>query len=67
MLEEKQAELEALNNTDVRIGTLPIKVYKKLEHVNAQIEEKLEIVHRNYNEEILRLTDGFLKEITELK
>lgn len=42
-------------------------MYKKLEHVNAQIEAKLEIVHKNYKKEILKLTDGFLKEITQLK
>lgn len=51
----------------MRIGNLPSKVYKKLEHVNAQIEAKLEIVHKNYKKEILKLTDGFLKEITQLK
>jgi len=35
LLLEKQAEIEALKNLDVRIGNLPSKVYKKLEHVNA--------------------------------
>lgn len=35
MLEEKQAEIEALKSGDVRVGNLPSKVYKKLEHVNA--------------------------------
>ena len=67
LLLEKQAEIEALTISDVRIGNLPSKVYKKLEHVNAQIEAKLEIVHKNYKKEILKLTDGFLKEITQLK
>ena len=67
LLLEKQAEIEALTNSDVRIGNLPSKVYKKLEHVNAQIEAKLEIIHKNYKKEILKLTDGFLKEITQLK
>ena len=67
LLLEKQAEIESLTNSDVRIGNLPSKVYKKLEHVNAQIEAKLEIIHKNYKKEILKLTDGFLKEITQLK
>ena len=67
MLEVKQAEIEALKGVDVRLGTLPSKVFKKLEHVNAQIEAKLEIVHKNYKKEILKLSDGFLKEITQLK
>ena len=35
MLEEKQAEIEMLRGADVRVGNLPSKVFKKLEHVNA--------------------------------
>lgn len=64
LLAEKQLEIEQLKNGDIRVGKLPSNVFKKLEHVNAQIESKLEVVHKNYKKEILKLTDGFLKEIT---
>jgi hypothetical protein len=64
LLAEKQLEIEQLKNGDIRVGKLPSNVFKKLEHVNAQIESKLELVNKNYKKEILKLTDGFLKEIT---
>ena len=56
-----------MSNVNVKVGHLPSHVYKKLEHINAQIEAKLEIFHKNYKKEIMKISDGFLKEITELK
>lgn len=38
-----------------------------MEHINAEIESKMEIVHSNYKKEILELSDGFLKEIEHIK
>jgi len=40
---------------------------KKIEHVNSDIEAKLDEVHKVYKKEILRISDSFLKEISELK
>jgi len=56
-----------LKTTDIQVGGLPQKVYKKLEHVNAQIEEKLNVVHKNYKKEIMKKSEAFLKEIEGLK
>jgi hypothetical protein len=67
LISEKQKEIEALKTMDIQVGGIPQKVYKKLEHVNAQIEEKLNIVHKNYKKEIMKISEGFLKEIQSLK
>lgn len=67
LIAEKQKEIEALKTTDIQVGGLPQKVYKKLEHVNAQIEEKLNVVHKNYKKEIMKKSEAFLKEIEGLK
>jgi len=40
---------------------------KKIEHVNSDIEAKLDEVHKVYKKEIIRISDSFLKEISELK
>lgn len=42
LLKEKQAKIEELMSAEIMIGGLPTKVYKKLEHVNVQYEEKLQ-------------------------
>jgi len=49
------------------VGGLPTKVYKKLEHVNAQIEDKMKIVQRNFEKETKSITDKLLKEIERLE
>lgn len=67
LVAEKQHEIESLRTTDIQVGGLPSKVYKKLEHVNAEIESKMKVVHSNYKKEILKMTESFLKEIEQLK
>ena len=47
--------------------SLKLKAYKKVEHINIQIERRLEEVHEYYRKEILHMSEKFLAEIKELK
>jgi len=42
---------------------LKLKAYKKVEHINIQIERRLEEVHEFYRKEILNMSEKFLAEI----
>ena len=43
------------------------KTYKKVEHINLEIEKRLDEVHAYYKQEILKMSEKFLTEIQELK
>jgi hypothetical protein len=49
------------------ISGLPQRVYKKMEHINIEIKEKLDVVHKNYAKEIKHMSDRFLEEIEAIK
>lgn len=49
------------------ISGLPQRVYKKMEHINIEISEKLDVVHKNYAKEIKHMSDRFLEEIEAIK
>ena len=67
LVAEKASEIEHLKTADIQVGGLPHKVYKKLSHINSEIESKMEIVHKNYKKEMTKQSESFLKEIEHIK
>lgn len=54
-------------SAEIMIGGLPTKVYKKLEHVNVQYEEKLAQIEKRFEKKTLKISEDMLNEIEFLK
>ena len=76
LLLDKQKHIEALERKFREFGydkelapreDTRLKAYKKVEHINIQIEKRLEEVHEYYRNEILKMSEKFLAEIQQLK